>query len=101
MIKRTLAVLMVIAALPLAACSAGPATAARPWNPYACQYFRSWFSYVRGDVASHRSGADSVLAAAVTMSFSGQLHSDLTMVRSYADRIRRAKSASTLGPTGH
>jgi hypothetical protein len=96
MARRRLAVLVAMVALPLAACSAGSATAARPAYPYACKIFRTWFSYVGGNVASHRSGADSLLTAAQTMSFSGKLHRDLARVQSYAVRTRTARSASTL-----
>lgn len=96
MARRNLAVLLVMIMLPLAACSARGAGEAQPAYPGACKDFRSWFAYVGGDVASQRSGADSILAAAVTMSFRGQLHRELSAVRSYAARTRKASSSSML-----
>ena len=96
MARRRLAALIAIVALPLAACSSGPASTAGTESLYACKDFRTWFTYVGGNVASRRSGAESVLHVAVTMSFTGELHHDLARVQSYAARTRKATSASSL-----
>jgi len=67
---------------------------------FPCKDFQVWFQYIGGHVGSDRSGARSVLAAAVTMALgAGKLRRDLAKLQSDVARIT-AKGTRNWRQTG-
>jgi len=98
MTRLSLAALAVAVCLPLAACSPSRAIPAHSEYMFPCKDFQVWFQYIGGHVGSDRSGARSVLAAAVTMALgAGKLRRDLAKLQSDVARIT-ATRASKLAP---